>query len=328
MVEYPKPWASIETQISILKQYGLLITNDESCAQTLRTIGYYRFTGYLYPFRESETYFSHEKQRELVKVLENYRTGAKDEDGLALIEFDRRLRLIVLAGVEKIELALRTQIGYVTGKQSTFAQLDPSIFVQSFTDKGSGTGESKHDEWLRRIHERQNGSHEAFVEHFRNNYDNKMPIWALVEIMELGQISKMYQGLNNSLAIEISNYFGVPNKKTLASWIASINYVRNVAAHHARLFNRKLQDSVSRPKIGQVPVLDHLRSEESTKQKFGVYNTLAVMAFLIRKINPESIWHLEVAELFRDFPNSTGLTVECLGAHPYWEEQELWKSAS
>lgn len=325
MVEYKKPGASIESQISILERYGLTITNRDKCARVLQTIGYYRFTGFLYPFRESEKFFDVVKNREQIRVLERYRPGTTDKDGQSLIEFDRQLRLIVLAGVEKIELALRTQIGYVTGKNSTFAQLEPAIFVESFTAKDENGYVSKHDEWLRRIDERQNNSDEAFVTHFRNKYDNLMPIWALVEIMELGQISRMYKGLNNSLATQISDYFGSPNKKTFASWIASINYVRNVSAHHARLFNRKLVEAPSRPKIGKVPLLDHLRSEESSKQIFGVYNAIAIMAFIIKLIDPDSAWHREMARLFRLFPVTTGINVTSLGAPENWEELDLWK---
>lgn len=325
MAEYTKPWASFEAQISTLKRYGLTITSPEQCTQILQEVGYYRFTGFLYPFRESETYFAPEKNREQIRVLDNYRPGTRDVDGFSLIDFDRNLRLLVLEGVERIELALRTQIGYVTGRVSTFAQLDLSLFVESFTEPGPENSKSKHEEWLARIESRQNNSDETFVAHFRNKYDNLMPVWALVEIMELGQLARMYQGLSNSLATEIAIHFGAPNKKTLASWIVSINYVRNISAHHARLFNRKLVDAPSRPKIGQVPLLDHFRSEESSKQIFGVYNTLAVMAYIIKQIDAESDWYVKVAKLFLQFPSSTGLEIASLGAPSQWADLELWK---
>lgn len=81
--------------------------------------------------------------------------------------------------------------------------------------------------------------------HFRSKYDDRMPIWALTEILELGHVSRLHGGLRNDIATEIAQAFGVPTKRLMQSWVASLNYVRNVAAHHARLYNRKL---VSAPK--------------------------------------------------------------------------------
>ena len=82
--------------------------------------------------------------------------------------------------------------------------------------------------------------------HFREKYDDRMPVWALTELLELGQLSVLYRGLRQQDAEEIALAFGAPTKRIMVSWLASLNYVRNVAAHHARLFNRKLQHAPAR----------------------------------------------------------------------------------
>lgn len=66
----------------------------------------------------------------------------------------------------------------------------------------------------------------------------------------------------------------------MSDWLASLNYARNVGAHHARLFNRKLQNSPGRPKPDVIPVLNHLREFE-LKGGYGAYNILAVVAYLL-----------------------------------------------
>ena len=134
------------------------------------------------------------------------------------------------------------------------------------------TGEtlSKHEQWLSRVQERQSSSDEMFVAHFGDKYDGRMPIWALTEILEMGQLVRLFQGLTNSLANEIARVYGAPSKKALRSWMASLTYVRHVAAHHARLFNRKLVAAPRRPPIGEVPLLDHLRAEATAKEVFGL----------------------------------------------------------
>jgi abortive infection bacteriophage resistance protein len=101
-------------------------------------------------------------------------------------------------------------------------------------------------------------SDEAFVAHLCEKYDGEMPIWALAEIVELGQVSRLYSDLQNSTATEIATSYVAPPKGMVSSWLLSLNYVRNVAAHHARLFNRKLVVAPARPASEQVPSGDGL----------------------------------------------------------------------
>lgn len=60
MVEYEKPWLSVDEQISRLKEHGLEIKDDHRAALLLKAIGYYRLIGYLYPFRQSKPYADNE----------------------------------------------------------------------------------------------------------------------------------------------------------------------------------------------------------------------------------------------------------------------------
>lgn len=329
MAEYTKKWLSVEDQLQKLGSSGVAIPSQDTGIRLLRAVGYYRLTGYLYPFRESEIYVDNQGRRR-VKVLGTYREGTSITDAGALIDFDRRLRMLVLEGIERIEVSLRMQIGYTLGKESPFAHLDPNQFVSSFTDPqiAPNTGEarpSRHEALVIRTQERQGGSDESFVAHFREKYDGQMPIWALTEIMEFGHLSRMYAGLKNSMATEIATSYGAPSKRIMGSWIASLNYVRNVAAHHARLFNRKLVSAPKRPAKGHVPLLDHLKDEESSKQVFGLYNVLAVMAYLLRSIDPDCGWAGRVVSLLEAFPESDALTIASLGVPAEWPALELWQ---
>jgi hypothetical protein len=86
-----------------------------------------------------------------------------------------------------------------------------------------------------------------------------------------------------------------------------------VAAHHARLFNRKLQHAPPRPKIGQVPLLDHLRDAETAKGVFGTYNALAVIAYLLPSIDADTEWSQRLVALLRKFPTSHALSTGSMG---------------
>lgn len=326
-MEYTKPWLSVEDQIEGLASRGLEIGDRSEAGRLLREIGYYRLTGYLYSFRESKLQID-DRGRERICVLGSYRPGACLDDAVALIDFDRELRLLALEGIERIEIALRMQLGYSLGRHSAFAHEDTSVFVSAFTGPRTGDdGEllpSHHESWLTRVRARQGASDEAFVRHFRAKYDDHMPIWALTEILELGHVARLYAGLRNDIATEIAAEFQVPTKQLLQSWIATLNYVRNVAAHHARLFNRKLVSAPKRPKGDAVPLLSHLTQQKAPKQ-FGTYSALAVMAYLLDSVHPGRDWSMRVAMLLRNFPTTEHLDVGSMGVATGWLDQNLWR---
>ncbi|PPG66530.1 abortive phage infection protein [Rathayibacter rathayi] len=326
-MEYAKPWLSIEDQVESLSQRGLDVGDPHDAGTLLREVGYYRLTGYLYSFRQSEPYVD-DDGRTRTRVLNTYSPGTSMGDAARFIEFDRALRMLVLEGVERIEIALRTQLGYSLGRLSPFAHEDGSTFVPTFTqprtDEEGDPSPSHHHEWLDRVRDRQSNSDEAFVAHFRTKYDDRMPIWALTEILELGHVSRLYGGLQNDVATEIAAAFGVPTKQLMQSWVATLNYVRNVAAHHARLFNRKLVTAPKRPKGDIVPLLSHLTQEDAPKQ-FGTYSALAVMAYLLEAVHPGREWSARVAALLAAFPSSPRVTVVSMGVAEGWLEQDLWQ---
>lgn len=216
MAEYTKPWLPVDEQIERLVGYGVEMEDRDRAASVLKAIGYYRLTGYLYPFRQSEQCVDDEG-RARTRVLGRYQPGTTLRHAEDIIDFDRRLRMLVTDGVERIEVAMRMRIGYVLGRASPFAHEDPTCFTDSFTAQSTDVREpapSKHVQWLQRVKARKASSDEQFVEHFRQRYDDRMPVWALTEILELGHLSVLYRGMNQKDAEEIATAFGVPTKSS------------------------------------------------------------------------------------------------------------------
>jgi len=325
MESYAKPWLSIDDQIALLRSRGLAVPDDDAAAAVLREVGYYRLTGYLYPFRVSRV-VTGDDGRSATEVGETYRAGTSFGDAAALLAFDRRLRLLVLEAVERVEVAVRTRLAHTLGRVSPFAHEEEASFARSFLQPRSTDGEvrpSGHEAWSERLRVRQAASEEAFVTHFREKYDGRMPIWVVTELMEFGQVSRLYGGLRNDLATEVAREFSVPTKKLMQSWLASLNYVRNVAAHHARLFNRKLVVAPRRPTVDQVPSLAHLSAEPAPKE-FGVYNALAVLAHLLDSIPSNEDWQGRTRRLLRSFPETDHIDVTSTGVLRHWLAEPLW----
>jgi abortive infection bacteriophage resistance protein len=249
VVEYSKPWLSVDEQVDQLHRRGVHVPDRAAAAALLREVGYYRLTGYLYPFRESTR--TESAGRTSVTVLDTYRAGTTFTEAAFLLAFDRQLRLLVIEGVERIEVAIRTHLAHVLGRSSPFAHEDATTFNDSFT--------ARHDD----------------VRVFR----------------------------------------------------VLINYVRNVAAHHARLFNRKLVVAPRRPTAEQVPLLAHLSAETAPK-RFGVYSALAVMAYLLASVSDDDDWPERTAALLGRFPESAALDLGSMGALPHWLSGDLWVRGS
>ena len=142
MVEYTKPWLSLEQQVERLVSRGVDVGDRDRAAELLKAIGYYRLTGYLYPFRESKQYVD-DDGRARTRVLSGYRPGTTLHHVESIIDFDRRLRMLVMDGVERIEVAVRMQVGYVLGRSSAFAHEElraPSMQAELAAFVGSSSG--------------------------------------------------------------------------------------------------------------------------------------------------------------------------------------------
>lgn len=331
MGAYTKPWLPLDDQVDKLEASGVDVEPRDRTLRLLAAVGYYRLSGYLYPFRDSLRVVD-EAGRTRTAVLDTYRPGTSIGHAVRVIDFDRRLRGLVMDGVDRIEVAVRMRVGYVLGRRSPLAHLDPATFHPAFVvprlepSGGWPTVPSRHADWLHVVARRRDASDEAFVAHFRERYDGQMPVWALTELLELGHLSRLYRGLDDRYADEIAAAFGVPTKRLMASWLASVNYVRNVAAHHARLFNRRLQHAPSRPRPGLVPLLDHLRLSSNPKTSNGAYAALAVMAYLLRSVDGSADWTARAAALLDEFPAVDGLPLTVTGAPPGRERLDLWRA--
>src|SRR5689334_25040611 len=162
MAEYQKPWLPVSEQIERLAKRGVDIGDWDETSSLLNAVGYYRLTGYLYPFRSSE-WVAGPDGRDALVILDDYQAGTSIAAAAALIDFDRQLRMLVLDGTERIEVSLRTSIGHLLGEVSAYAHNEPANFVPAFTEHGTDpqTGESlpsKLDQWIERVEQRQDSS--------------------------------------------------------------------------------------------------------------------------------------------------------------------------
>ena len=210
---YDQPWLSLDEQVDHLAARGLEFDSREDATAALTRIGYFRLTGYLRPFL---------RHRPDTPEDDIYIPGTSLDYILRLVDADRRLRQIILDGVDRIEVSLRMRLGHTLGEVDPFAHLNAATFDPTFVRR------YKYARWLAGVSENHLRSGEQFVRTYAEKYDGDLPIWALVELLGLGQLATMYDGLRDDLATPIANDLGVPDRDLLRSWLAAINAAKAI----------------------------------------------------------------------------------------------------
>lgn len=295
--DYQKPWLSYEQQVQRLRGYGLVIADEPGAMKCLAHLNYYRFSGYCLAFEQS--------RHQLLP-------GTTFEQVWVAYEFDRQLRDVVTEALEAVEVELRTAAAYHYGKvHGAFGHTSPMGFFHSFD----------HTQWLDKLHHETHRSSELFVNHFRKTYQQypDLPVWVAMELTSFGALSQMYSGMLKQDQKAICSRYSL-QPADLGTWMHHFVYIRNLCAHHARLWDRISTIKLSLPsaKAWQPPYLpgnDRL------------FATLLALNVILRRCPAIATfvaqWRERVQTLLSQPPaapdplGKMGLTEEWF-AHPLW----------
>lgn len=294
---FTKPPLLFSEQVELLQSRGLAVSDPQAAESFLSRINYYHFSGYCLPFEQSRHQFI---------------PGATFLQVMALCEFDHQLRDIVSEGLAFIEMAVRTQSAYHFSHayNDAFAHENPINFRAN---------PMKHAMWVEELHHNTKNSYEFFVRHFRQDYPDSfpaVPVWVAVEIMSFGSLSKLFEYMHHKDQKVIAANFKL-QPPVLVSWLRSFCYVRNICAHHARLWDKRL--SVS-PTLPDSPDWQGLNSR-----------VLGPVLYAINHVLPLSCtdgfyaqWRNSLENLFEhrpDVPDFWGR----IGLSENWKDHPLWK---
>jgi abortive infection bacteriophage resistance protein len=301
-LKYNKPPLAVEKQIELLEGRGMRIPDKALAVSQLTHINYYRLRAYWLPMEVKADKAGEHKFKE----------GTELGPVLAHYEFDRKLRLLLLAAIERLEVSLRTRISQILSlKHGSHAHLKPEIFQSS----------SKHIEFLADLREEMDRSHEDFIIHYYKKYTDpdSPPIWVVTEVMSLGLISRFFENIKTYADRgSISNPYSI-HLEVLASFLHHLTHVRNNCAHHCRVWNRKF---VLKFKLPHTPasIIPWFNKEDGPDRK--IYNTMAMLTHLMRSIDSTYPWFERFKELLAAHPT---ISKEAMGFPKDWEKNPLWK---
>lgn len=260
MKPYPKVIHSTHGLIVDLQSKGMNIPDFSIAAEEIERIGYYRLRGYAFHFLDNRT--------------GGFLSGTTFDSVLQLYHFNYELSSLLFAMSSKVEVALRARLcEALLSLGDPLIYLDPSIF------------RDKAIYWknLGALCSEINRSDEVFIKHNHINHDGQIPIWAAVEVMSFGNLSKFVSNLIPGAGTPFSKLAKcytytspkgntiVPSLDMISSWMHSVVILRNMCAHNSRLYNRS---------INKRPVI--LASDQQTPQPryYGLYHMLLSMKYL------------------------------------------------
>ncbi len=297
---YNRPWKSFQDQLDLLKSRGMEVTDEPAALRYLERIGYYRLSAYWYPFRVFKNEQDATTQTISTTRTDDFVPNTQFLDAVELYLFDKKLRLLILDALERIEVAIRVDMAYLLGERDKFAHHDVAHFHPGFANKPAKGGKTAFGLWHEKYGGLVNRSKEDFVKHYRAKHGPDLPIWVAIEVWDFGVMSQLFAMMKVADQQKIAAKYGVNDWQAFQSWLRSLNYLRNLGAHHSRLWNRNVIDQPKLPSRGAVPWCDGFIGKPDLVAK--PFLLLGICRCLVLKICPGTDWHGRVMAHLQGFP--------------------------
>lgn len=301
-MKYTKPFLTFDQQAEQLLARGLEADKSE-LVRRLEQVNYYRLSAYWHPFRKIDP-----TDPTGDTLSDDFRPGTKLGVVWRRYTFDRQLRILVMDAVERAEVAIRTKLIYHFSRQhGPFGYVEPGNFVNGMD----------HGRFMAVLEDAvRNSSNEVFVSHYRRKYTSEryLPLWMLAEIMTFGAMFTMVKHQPKRMQKTIAAEFGL-SAPVLVSWLKTLNYIRNLCAHHARLWNREL---AIRP---MVPEHDPAWKAPVAVPNERVFGVLTLLRYLMNRIAPQSGWTCRLMRLLNRYDE---LPRRVMGFPEDWTACPIW----
>lgn len=261
-----KTFKTIDEQIQILRDKGLVITDEDMTKEILLRENYFFLSGYRHLFLDG------------IKS-KRFKKGTDFRELYALFNFDRQLRYIIFKNLLIIENNLKSIFSYQLSKNYGFKEKDylkPTNFNTS-SEKSRQVGDL-----LRKIKRqiRINGGQHSATTHYMSNY-GYIPLWIVVKVLSFGIVCELYSIMKSKDQIEIAEIYNL-RVEDLLSFLPILANYRNLCAHEDILYDNRTSISINTYKYHDLLDLPKL-DDEYTFGKNDLFALIIIMKFLLRK---------------------------------------------
>jgi abortive infection bacteriophage resistance protein len=300
---FNKPPLAVPDQIRLLKERDMVFADEARATRVLQHINYYRLRAYWLPFEA-------QLSARPAHAQHAFKPGTEFDNVVALYIFDRKLRLLLLEAIERVEIAMRTHWAQVLAERyGSHAYLRGDLFQKP----------AIFDACLKSMDEELSRSKETFVQHYLDKYTDpsRPPIWAICELLTLGQLSKWLGNVklrNDRQAM--AHRLGL-DEVVVCAFAHHLTHVRNLCAHHSRVWNRKLTFTMTLPRRPS-----ELAVQFNAPEDRRIYNTLVMLVWCIKTISPDTTWPNRMHALLS---TRTTADLKSMGAPGDWASRSTWR---
>lgn len=250
---------------------GLFVEDRSFAYNVLSNVNYYYLEGYWYSFYNKS------------KPDHQFYDDVCFSQVVRYFEFDNDLRMLLFAAISRIELSFRTRFIYELAKEYGAFPFKK----ENFNFKAESLWTKSYEKLLDDI----NHSKEEYIRHYQNTYEEEIPpIWIMGELMTFGELSTWYDKfILSPIRKRISLFYGL-QPEVLTSWLRVLSSIRNICAHHDRLWNKILPFEIMVPKHIADSRFEGLfvnKGDAGTSNSRRIYNSIIAMQYLLNQIGLE-----------------------------------------
>ena len=315
---YPKGWLDYDGQVDKLRKRGLVIADVDAARRFLAYSNYYRFTGYCLRLQYTDPTTGERL----------FRNGTRFEDIVALYNMDKDLRDCISDALEAVEISFRAAVAYHFAEaHGPFGHTNAANFARPFVarqlDKSGNVMPSRYDEWHNDLVSETHRSNELFVKHFRDKYTQfpDLPIWTALEICSFGTLSRMFANMLRIDMRPVAMQYSL-QASTLDSWIHTFVYVRNICAHHSRLWDKILAIA---PQLPPGKIWDSVRPAGNK-----IYSVAMLLNWMLAHDSFDkavhAAWKQRLERLMDKFSTRFPALLPLTGFPQGWKSFDVWSS--
>lgn len=279
-----KRFLTYEEQISLLKTKDLIIDDEEKAIMLLKKYSYFALiNGYKMPFKSKNG---------------SYKRNTRFEDIYYLYQYDDNLRHVLMKYLLIVELHIKSLLSYSFCKKYGEKQSE----YQNATNYNyqDPTLQKSINDLIQELSNRlSNLNNIAYLKHQDNNHGN-VPLWALMKVLTIGNVSKMYGFQQPDIQSEISKEFDGIHEKDLEVMLDILTRYRNVCAHNERLFDFKYKKrNIRTNKFHKFFHLDKSKVKETN-----LFDVIISLKFLLSEDEFKSMVE-EISELINNLFKKT-----------------------
>jgi len=200
--------------------------------------------------------------------------------------------------------------------------LNPALFETAVITQ-NGVTRTAHLFALEELQKEFDRSQEIFVKDRRLRYpEENADAWKIFEVASMGTLSKLYKNLKNKLPekAKIANEMGLNSTFTFVGWLESITLMRNMIAHHARLWSRPM---VKQPSMQlNNPVGAWFTRPLLPSQVNKPFAIISCMTYLYNHLNQSDEIKRKIIALIKACPN---VSIYKYGFFNRWHTEPLWR---